>query len=103
MATRLKKRSKLKMAKKKIDLVASKYDQKLAFEIETGKNSLEQIIENLSKCLLAGYDRIYLVATNRFAWKRLYQSLLSYLYYLPHLRLVLFQNKSQYKNAYHPL
>ena len=103
MVIKLRKKLRLKMAKKKIDLVASRYNQKLAFEIETGKNSLEQIIENLSKCLLAGYDRIYLVATNRFAWNKLYQSLLPYFYYLPNLRLVLFQNKSQDKNAYHPL
>lgn len=64
------------MAKPKaIDIVARKGNKKLAFEIETGKNSLDQIVENLSKSLAAGCDRVYLVPTSKKGLKRIYKIL----------------------------
>ena len=65
----------MKTKDKAVDLIAEKNGKKIAFEIETGKNSLEQLIENLSKCLLAGYERVYLVPTSPKAYKRLYNLL----------------------------
>ena len=69
---------KIKMGKPKaVDLVARKGTQKLAFEIETGSNSLDQIVQNLSKGLYAGCQRIYIIPTNKKACKRIY-TLFSY-------------------------
>lgn len=57
--------------RKAIDLIAYKEGKAIAFEIETGKNTSEQIIENISKCLNANIDKIYLVATNKSAFNKI--------------------------------
>jgi len=57
--------------KKAIDLVAYKEDKKIAFEIETGKNSKDQILENITKSLASGVDKVYLLATNENAYHKL--------------------------------
>jgi len=63
---------KIKMGKPRaVDLVACKNGRKLAFEVETGSNSLDQMVQNLCKCISSGYDRVYLVPTNQKALKRL--------------------------------
>ena len=54
-----------------VDLVARKGTQKLAFEIETGSNSLDQMVQNLSKGLSEGCDRVYLIPTSQRASKSL--------------------------------
>ena len=57
--------------KKAIDLVALKGDRKIAFEIETGKNTKDQLLENIEKSLASGVDRVYLLATNANAFRKL--------------------------------
>jgi predicted component of viral defense system (DUF524 family) len=46
---------------KAIDIVAQKNHDKIAIEIETGKSNT---IENIRKCLKAGYDSVISIATN---------------------------------------
>jgi len=82
---------------KSIDLVARKGNQKLAFEVETGKNSLEQIVENISKSLSAGFDRVYLVPTGARAYKKFYRLLGYDFSYIPaRLKLGLFAPRQRY-------
>jgi len=58
-----------------IDLVANKNDERIAVEIETGKNSVEQIIENISKCIRADFHKIYAIATTDKAYKKINEAL----------------------------
>lgn len=75
--------------KKSIDLIAFKDDRKIAFEIETGKNSKDQIIENIRKCMEANSDKIYLIATNDWAYRKIRRLLNeNNLIYDPRLSLV---------------
>ncbi len=57
----------MKTKDKTIDLVAYLNGKKIAFEIETGKNSRKQIQQNIEKCLNAGVDKVYVVAVNKRA------------------------------------
>ena len=52
----------MKTKRKAIDLVAEKGRRRIAFEIETGKNSQKQIMENIQKCLNTGIDKVYIIA-----------------------------------------
>ena len=61
----------MRTKRKAIDLVAYKDGQKIAFEIETGKNSKKQIIENIKKCLNSDVDRLYLIAINSYAFRKI--------------------------------
>ena len=69
----------MRTKRKAIDLVAYKDGQRIAFEIETGKNSRKQIKRNVEKCLEDGVDKVYLVGTNgeacekilKFTWESL--------------------------------
>ncbi len=45
-----------------IDLVARKDGREIAVEIETGASDLE---ENVRKCLAAGYEKVYVLASRR--------------------------------------
>jgi len=82
---------------KSVDLVARKGNQKLAFEVETGKNSLEQIIENISKSLSAGFDRIYLIPTSARAYKKFYRLLgYDFLYDPGMVRIIPFSAKREF-------
>jgi len=60
------------------DLIAEKPCQKIAFEIETGKNSLAQIAKNLLKNLKARYDRVYAIPTSEKAYKKVLEALDKY-------------------------
>lgn len=61
----------MKTREKSIDLIAYKDRKKIAFEIETGKNTRDQLIENIRKCLDVKVDKIYLIATNNCAYKKI--------------------------------
>jgi len=56
---------------KRVDLIAYKDGQRIAFEIETGKNSKAQVLENIEKCLRNELDKLYLVATNKKAYEKI--------------------------------
>lgn len=62
---------KMETRRKSIDLVACKDGKKIAFEIETGKNTVYQVIENMRKCLNGDFDKIYFIATNDYAYKKI--------------------------------
>ncbi len=64
----------MKTKDKSIDLVAYLNGKKIAFEIETGKNSKKQIHQNIEKCLNAGVDKVYVVAVNKRAFKKIIRS-----------------------------
>ena len=61
----------MRTKRKAIDLVAYKDGQRIAFEVETGKNSRKQIMMNVKKCLDDGIDKIYLVGANKKAYKKI--------------------------------
>jgi hypothetical protein len=66
----------VKTKKRAIDLVACKDGRKIAFEIETGKNTSSQIATNISKCLASGVDHLYLIATNEPSYSKLMRLLI---------------------------
>ena len=47
------------------DIVAEKGDLRIALEIETGKNGVNDAIDNIQKNLKAGFEQIISVATNK--------------------------------------
>ncbi len=61
----------MKSKNKSIDLVSYKDGKKFAFEIETGKNTKEQLIENIRKCQNENIDKLYLIATNNDAYNKI--------------------------------
>ena len=61
----------MRTKEKRVDLIAYKDDQRIAFEIETGKNSKAQVLENIEKCLQDNVDKLYLIATNRRAYEKI--------------------------------
>ena len=56
----------------RVDVVARKGDEKIAIEIETGKSDF---IRNVRQDLVARYDRIIIVATDKFALEKIEKSL----------------------------
>jgi len=72
-----------------IDLVAGKDDERIAVEIETGKNSVEQIIENIFKCIRADFHKIYAIATTEKAYKKINEALVrKNLTYDPRIKVI---------------
>jgi len=58
-----------------IDLVATKGKERIAIEIETGKNSPSQICQNVLKCFKAGFEKVYVIGTNRDAHDKVKEAL----------------------------
>jgi len=72
-----------------IDIVAFGDDERIAVEIETGKNSIEQIIENIFKCIQADFHKIYAIATTEKAYQKIKQALIRKdLIYDPRIKVI---------------
>lgn len=57
-----------------IDLIVEKNGKRIAIEIETGKNEKEQILQNVMKCLNAGYEIVFSIGTNEKAFEKIKES-----------------------------
>lgn len=57
-----------------IDLVVEKNGKIIAIEIETGKNEKDQILQNVMKCLNAGYEIVFSIGTNEKALEKIKES-----------------------------